>query len=91
MKRRLPRPLVRAWRAVKYGVIAMRRARDMEMHGINKDAVVALLESTGARILDIHDDHAHGTSAPGFGYLRDEVNSRGNLDLAIVRVCTTLP
>jgi ubiquinone/menaquinone biosynthesis C-methylase UbiE len=68
LKRRLPRPFVRAWRAAKYGVIAMRRARDMEMHGIDKDAVVALLESTGARILDIHDDHAHGTSAPGFEY-----------------------
>jgi SAM-dependent methyltransferase len=67
-KRGLPRPLVHAWRAVKYIGIYMRTAKDMEMHGIDKDAVVALLESTGARILDIHDDHAHGTSAPGFEY-----------------------
>jgi SAM-dependent methyltransferase len=67
-KRGLPRPLVHAWRAVKYIGISMRTAKDMEMHGIDKDAVVALLESTGARILDIHDDHAHGISAPGFEY-----------------------
>jgi SAM-dependent methyltransferase len=67
-KRRLPRPFVWAWRAAKYGVIAMRRNWDMEMHGINKDDVVTLLQSTGARILDIHDDRAHGTNTPGFEY-----------------------
>jgi SAM-dependent methyltransferase len=68
LKRRLPRPLVRAWRAFKYIGIYLRTARDMEMHGIDRDDVVALLESTGARILAINDDHAHGTSAPGFEY-----------------------
>jgi SAM-dependent methyltransferase len=68
VKRQLPRQFVRVWRAIKYVPIYLRRARDMEMHGIDKDRVVALLESTGARILDIHDDHAHGTHAPGFEY-----------------------
>jgi trans-aconitate methyltransferase len=67
-KRRLPRPFVRMWRAVKYVVISTRRFHDMEMHGIDKNEVVALLQSTGARILDIRDDRAHGTDTPGFEY-----------------------
>ena len=37
----------------------------MEMHGIDKEAVVGLLASAGARILDIHEDGAHGTHAAG--------------------------
>ena len=67
LKRALPRPLVRAWRALKYQRIVSRH-KEMAMYGMDRDAVVALIQSTGARILDIHDDYAHGTEAPGFEY-----------------------
>jgi SAM-dependent methyltransferase len=67
LKRRLPRWLVRAWRALKYRKIAG-PARQMQMYGMEQSEVLRVLAAHGGRVLDILEDHAHGTAAPGYEY-----------------------
>jgi len=40
----------------------------MDMFGMARDTVVALVEDAGARILMTTADDSHGTSVPGFEY-----------------------
>ena len=68
LKRALPRGIVRAWRAVKYEYIVRGDASRMDMYGMEKEDVIAVIESAGGRFLDIHDDRGHGTDASGFEY-----------------------
>lgn len=67
-KRGLPPSVVRAWRTVKYRVLVGGAGRHMEMYGMEKPEVLALIDQSGGRVLAVHEDHAHGTAAPGFEY-----------------------
>jgi SAM-dependent methyltransferase len=67
LKRHLPTPLVRLWRELKYRLIVP-PGREMAMYGVERDEVVALLDSCGATIVDIKEDYAHGTEPPGWEY-----------------------
>jgi SAM-dependent methyltransferase len=68
LKRSLPRSLVQAWRRLKYAVMNLSLAPRMRMYGMDRDEVVALVESCGGHILEIHDDRTHGCDTPGFEY-----------------------
>ncbi len=67
-KRRLPRPIVRAHRRVKYAFIAPPRP-EMEMFGLATPDVIGILRAAGAVILEIRDDASHGEGGvPGYEY-----------------------
>jgi len=67
IKRRLPRRLVRLYRQIKY--FWYRRSNSyMAMHGLTADAVVALVDRGGGRVLEIQPDASHGTPCAGFSY-----------------------
>jgi len=40
----------------------------MEIHGLPRSEVEALLASLGAPVVDVVDDRAHGADTPGFRY-----------------------
>lgn len=67
LKGALPRRLVHAYRRLKYPLYQPPPS-GMEMFGMARDTVVALLEGAGARILMTSADDSHGTSVPGFEY-----------------------
>jgi len=67
IKRRLPPWLVRLYRQIKY--FWYRRSNSyMAMHGLTSDAVVAIVNRGGGRVLEIQPDASHGTSCAGFSY-----------------------
>jgi SAM-dependent methyltransferase len=68
LKRHLPRFLVTLYRRLKYQIIVADSVPRMEMFGMPRDAVIALLRSTGATVVDVRRDDVHGTDAPGFEY-----------------------
>ena len=68
LKRHLPRWLVTVYRRMKYQVLVPDSVPRMEMFGLPQDAVVALLQSTGATLLDVRPDDGHGTEVAGFEY-----------------------
>jgi SAM-dependent methyltransferase len=67
LKRALPRRVVHAYRRLKYPLCQPPPSR-MDMFGMARDTVVALVEDAGARILMTTADDSHGTSVPGFEY-----------------------
>jgi SAM-dependent methyltransferase len=67
-KRLLPLQVVRGWRRLKYARLRLAGRVPMEMHGLDREEVTSILTVNGARILDIVDDDAHGTSEPGYQY-----------------------
>jgi len=70
LKRRLPRAFVRRWRRFKYSILRLRRfgMRRIDMYGLARDEVTAIVESSGAQIREVRDDNAHGTAEPGYQY-----------------------
>jgi SAM-dependent methyltransferase len=64
LKRLLPRPVIAAIRAVR----RLREFPRMESHGLPRREVEQLLADLGAPVVDVVDDHAHGTDTPGFRY-----------------------
>ncbi len=40
----------------------------MDMFGVARDAVVEMVEGSGARLLAIEPDDSHGTCTPGYQY-----------------------
>lgn len=67
LKRALPRWLVNTYRWCKYPLFRT-IIPHIEIFGMARDAVVQLVEDSGARILTIEPDGSHGTDAPGFQY-----------------------
>jgi len=67
LKHALPPELVHAYRQVKY--VALRTVMPhMDMFGMARSVVVEMVEGSGARLLAIEPDNAHGTRTPGFEY-----------------------
>ena len=67
LRRGLPQRVVQAYRRVKYPLLQP-PAAEMDMFGMARDAVVQLVEGSGARILATTPDDSHGTNTPGFEY-----------------------
>jgi SAM-dependent methyltransferase len=68
VKRHLPRFLVTLYRRLKYQFVVPDAVPRMEMFGMPRAAVIALLQSAGATVVDVHPDDSHGTDASGFEY-----------------------
>jgi len=68
VKRHLPRFLVKMHRRLKYQFLVPDSVPRMEMFGMPRDTVIALLQSCGATVKDVRRDDAHGTDTPGFEY-----------------------
>jgi SAM-dependent methyltransferase len=68
LKRSLPRWLVRFYRRARYRLVLRDSLARMEMFGVERDAVVALITGAGGRVAEIRDDRSHGTPEPGFEY-----------------------
>jgi SAM-dependent methyltransferase len=67
-KSQLPRPLVRAYRRIKYRFIVDESEPAMAMFGMARSDVEALLARAGGRILATRPDQSHGPVVPGFEY-----------------------
>lgn len=68
VKRMLPMRLVIAYRRVKYRFVARDRTPRMDMFGMPRDEVIALIARGGGRVLEILPDESHGRGAPGYEY-----------------------
>lgn len=69
MKRSLPRPLVTAYRRLKYRFIVGAADARIEMYGMAKDEVLRLIASAGGRVLEVRPDASHGyANVPGYEY-----------------------
>jgi SAM-dependent methyltransferase len=60
LKRALPKPLVRAYRRLKYRFIVGAPPSHMEMYGMPHAEVVRHIASAGGRILQVRPDASHG-------------------------------
>lgn len=67
-KRHLPGWMVRLYRRFKYRVLLRSSVRRMEMFGLPRDEVIAIVTAAGGTILDVRDDRSHGTPGPGYAY-----------------------
>lgn len=67
-KRSLPRWMIRLYRRGLYRVVLRDSLERMEMFGMDRDAVIRLIEQGGGRIVNIRGDQSHGTPEPGFEY-----------------------
>ena len=68
LKRSLPRPLVVAYRRVKYAFVTRHQKVEMEMFGVPHDEVLGVIQAAGGRVLATIPDQSHGPSVPGFEY-----------------------
>ncbi|SRR6266849_730659 len=68
VKRRLPRWIVRVYRRGRYRLILRDSLHRMEMFGVEREAVVALITEAGGRLVEVRGDQSHGTPEPGFEY-----------------------
>ena len=64
LKKVLPIPVISMIRKVRQ----LREFPRMEIHGLPRSEVEALLASLGAPVVDVVDDRAHGADTPGFRY-----------------------
>jgi len=67
IKRRLPLPIVRAYRRFKFPFVAGEK-RKMAMFGMPHGEVLGLLRDAGARVLAIEPDQSHGPAPSGYEY-----------------------
>ena len=68
-KRRVPWPVVVAWRDLKGQRVAGLHKPEMQMYGVAPDDVLGAMRSAGGRLLDVRPDSSHGCSrAAGFEY-----------------------
>ena len=68
LKRNLPRPLVLAWRKLKYAFLTTSTGPQIEMFGINRPVVEGLVHAAGARLLEAKPDNSHGLEGSGYEY-----------------------
>jgi SAM-dependent methyltransferase len=68
LKRSLPKPLVVAYRRVKYRFVAYQRGAEIEMFGMPREEVLGLIVAGGGRVLELAPDQSHGPDVPGFEY-----------------------
>jgi len=68
LKRSLPKPLVVAYRRVKYRFVTYPREPEMEMFGMPREEVLELILAAGGRVLELAPDQSHGPGVHGFEY-----------------------
>ena len=68
LKRGLPRPVVVLWRRLKYPFVTGKRGVQMEMYGVNRPEVEAIIRKAGGRLLQVTPDDGHGQIGKGFAY-----------------------
>jgi hypothetical protein len=68
IKQRLPRPLVLAWRKVKYAFLTTSTGPQMEMFGMNRPDVETHIRAAGGRLLEAKPDNSHGLEGNGYEY-----------------------
>jgi SAM-dependent methyltransferase len=68
VKRSIPRPVLIAWRRFKYLMVAPDRGAKMDMFGVNRPDVEAVIRLAGGRPLDVTPDDGHGQNGRGFAY-----------------------
>jgi len=68
LKRRLPKPVVLAWRRLKYSFLTTSSGPQIEMFGINRPEVEAHIRAAGGRLLEVHPDNSHGLEGSGYEY-----------------------
>ena len=67
-KQKLPKPIVRAWRMVKYQLLTELRGATIEVFGIDRPEVEAVIMRSGGRLLRARPDNNHGPDGRGFEY-----------------------
>jgi SAM-dependent methyltransferase len=68
LKKSLPKPVVLAWRKVKYAFLTTSAGPHMEMFGINRPEVEAHIRAAGGRLLEAKPDNSHGLEGNGYEY-----------------------
>ena len=68
LKRRLPKGLVLAWRRLKYAFLTTSSGAQIEMFGIAREEVEAIIRRAGGRLLEAKPDNSHGPDGNGFEY-----------------------
>jgi SAM-dependent methyltransferase len=68
LKRRIPKPVVLAWRKVKYAFLTTAGGPQIEMFGIEREEVEAHIRAAGGRLLEALPDNSHGPDGKGFEY-----------------------
>jgi SAM-dependent methyltransferase len=68
LKRRLPKPVVLAWRRLKYAFLTTSSGPVMEMFGMAREDVEAHIRAAGGRLLEAKSDNSHGLEGTGFEY-----------------------
>jgi SAM-dependent methyltransferase len=68
LKRLLPRRLVVWWRRLKYAAIMRNKTAKIEMFGMARADVEALIRTAGGRLLEAVSDHSHGEVGDGWAY-----------------------
>ena len=68
LKRRLPKGLVRAWRRLKYPFLTTSSGAKIEMFGMPREEVEAIIRRSGGRLLEAKPDNSHGPDGRGFEY-----------------------
>jgi SAM-dependent methyltransferase len=69
LKRLVPLPLARAYRRLRRLVTRGPQFPRMEVHGMAREDVLRLIESSGGRALAVVPDQSHGDESPGFLYI----------------------
>jgi ubiquinone/menaquinone biosynthesis C-methylase UbiE len=68
LKRRLPKPVVSAWRRLKYAYLTASWRPRIEMFGIAREEVESIIRAAGGRVLEAKPDDSHGPDGNGFEY-----------------------
>ena len=68
LKRRLPKRVVLAWRRLKYAFLTTSSGAQIEMFGMPREDVEAIVERSGGRVLEATPDNSHGPEGRGFEY-----------------------
>jgi len=68
LKRHLPRWLVVAWRRLKYFLIVRSGGAQIEMFGMARAEVEALIREAGGQLVEAVPDHSHGDVGDGWEY-----------------------
>jgi 2-polyprenyl-3-methyl-5-hydroxy-6-metoxy-1,4-benzoquinol methylase len=68
LKRNVPRPILVAWRRLKYLMVAPDPGAKMDMFGVDRSEVEALVQRSGGRLLAVEPDDGHGQIGRGFAY-----------------------
>jgi SAM-dependent methyltransferase len=67
-KQSLPRPVVSAWRWIKFQFVPKPPPPLMGRFGLQREEVLALVRTAGGVVLHMRADDSHGDAVPGFVY-----------------------